>query len=46
MKKILVPTDFSNNALKAVGYASEIAKKSKASVILMHVIEPEIDFRI
>ena len=44
MKKILVPTDFSKNALKAVGYASEIARKSNASVILMHVIEPEINF--
>ena len=43
MQKILVPTDFSNNALKAVGYAEEIAKKSGASIFLLHVIEPTIN---
>jgi nucleotide-binding universal stress UspA family protein len=43
MQKILVPTDFSDNALKAVGYAAEIAKKSGASIILLHVIEPAIN---
>ena len=43
MQKILVPTDFSNNALKAVGYAAEIAKKSDATIFLLHVIEPTIN---
>ena len=43
MQKILVPTDFSNNALKAVGYAAEIAKKSGATIYLLHVIEPTIN---
>lgn len=43
MQKILVPTDFSNNALKAVGYAAEIAKKSGAIIFLLHVIEPTIN---
>jgi nucleotide-binding universal stress UspA family protein len=43
MKKILVPTDFSANAMKAVLYAAEIAKKSGATVYLMHVIEPVTD---
>lgn len=43
MKKILVPTDFSKNALKAVTYASEIAQKSGASIFLLHVIEPDIN---
>ncbi len=43
MQKILVPTDFSNNALKAVGYAAEIAKKSGATIFLLHVIEPTIN---
>lgn len=43
MQKILVPTDFSNNALKAVGYAAEIAKKSGATIFLLHVIEPAIN---
>lgn len=43
MRKILVPTDFSDNALKAVGYAAEIAKKSGADIILLHIIEPAIN---
>ncbi|HET7116029.1 MAG TPA: universal stress protein [Hanamia sp.] len=43
MQKILVPTDFSNNALKAAGYAAEIAKKSGATIFLLHVIEPAIN---
>ena len=43
MQKILVPTDFSKNALKAVTYASEIAKKSGATLHLLHVIEPSLN---
>lgn len=43
MKRILVPTDFSKNALKAVAFAAEIAKKSRGTVILLHVIEPAIN---
>ncbi len=43
MQKILVPTDFSNNALKAITYASEIAQKSGAVLYLLHVIEPTIN---
>lgn len=43
MQKILVPTDFSSNALKAVTYASEIARKSGAAIVLLHVIEPSIN---
>ena len=43
MKKILVPTDFSGNALKAVTYAAEIAEKSGAVIYLLHVIEPSIN---
>lgn len=43
MQRILVPTDFSNNALKAVGYAAEIAKKSGAIISLLHVIEPTLN---
>ena len=38
MKKILVPTDFSNNALKAVDYAIAIAEKVDAKVILMNAL--------
>lgn len=43
MQKILVPTDFSNNALKAVAYAAEIAKATGAFIHLLHVIEPSIN---
>lgn len=43
MQKILAPTDFSANAMKAVMYATEIAKKSSAAVYLLHVIEPVKD---
>lgn len=43
MQKILVPTDFSTNALKAVTYASEIAIKSGATLHLLHVIEPSLN---
>ncbi|MEJ7738679.1 MAG: universal stress protein [Chitinophagaceae bacterium] len=40
IKRILVPSDFSDNAMKAVMYAAEIAKKNGALVFLLHVIEP------
>jgi nucleotide-binding universal stress UspA family protein len=39
MKVILVPTDFSKTAQTAAEVASGIARKSGATVILMHVIE-------
>ncbi|MGN6341756.1 MAG: universal stress protein [Ginsengibacter sp.] len=41
MQKILVPTDFSDNALKAVAHACEIAKKSNAVIHLLHA-EPTL----
>ena len=43
MQKILVPTDFSDNSLKAIMYASEIAQKSGAVIYLLHVVEPTIN---
>lgn len=43
MQKILVPTDFSANAMKAVLYAAEIAKKNNTAVYLLDVIEPVTD---
>lgn len=43
MKKILVLTDFSENAMKACLYAAEIAQKSGATIFLLHIIEPVID---
>jgi nucleotide-binding universal stress UspA family protein len=39
MKKILVPTDFSKPAQIAVDVAADIAKKSKAEIVLLHVVE-------
>jgi nucleotide-binding universal stress UspA family protein len=39
MKKILVPTDFSKPAQIATDVAADIARKSGAQLILLHVIE-------
>ena len=39
MKKILVPTDFSKEAATATEVAFDIAKKSGADLILLHVVE-------
>jgi len=39
MKKILVPTDFSKPSLIAVDVAADIAKRSGAQLILLHVVE-------
>ena len=43
MQEILVPTDFSPNAFKAIAYASEIAKTTGASLHILHVIEPALN---
>ena len=40
MKKILVPTDFSENSRSALLYAIELAKKLDASITLMHCYHP------
>lgn len=40
LKKILVPTDGSDHARKAIGHAADIAAKYKATVYLIHVIPP------
>ena len=37
--KILVPTDFSDNAMKAAVYAAELAKQTEAEIILLNVHE-------
>ncbi|MBX2901707.1 MAG: universal stress protein [Cyclobacteriaceae bacterium] len=39
MKKILVPTDFSKISTNALEVGYEIAKKSNAEIILLHVVE-------
>jgi nucleotide-binding universal stress UspA family protein len=40
IKKILVPTDGSTHARKAVEFASEFALKYKATLHLIHVVSP------
>jgi universal stress protein A len=40
LKKILVPTDFSDCSAKALDYALAFAKLSEAQIILLHVVEP------
>lgn len=44
IKKILVPTDGSDHARKAIEFASDIALKYKAKIYLLHVVthEPKI----
>lgn len=39
MKKILVPTDFSKPAAWALEVAIRIAKKAKAEIVLLHIVE-------
>lgn len=39
MNKILVPTDFSDNAINAINYATQIARRSKAKVIIFHAFQ-------
>jgi len=39
VKKILVPTDFSEQANYALDFAYQIAKKSKAEIILVNVVD-------
>ncbi len=39
MKKIIVPTDFSLNADKALHFAVQIAKQAKAEIILVHACD-------
>lgn len=41
MKKILVPTDFSNNSLKAAVFAAEMAQKANATIYLVHILNME-----
>lgn len=46
MKKILVPTDFSTTAMKAISYAAEIAQKTGATIFLLHVVDNVTDIII
>lgn len=49
LERILVPVDFSDCSLDAVGYAAVVAQQAKASLILLHVLEPmsySLDFTL
>ena len=39
LRKILFPTDFSDSAKHALGYATSFAAEYKAEITLMHVVE-------
>ena len=40
LERILVPTDFSDCSLDALEYAVQVARRSHASIRLLHVLEP------
>ena len=40
MKKILIPTDFSDNAWNAIGYALEFFKKDRCTFFILHTYTP------
>ncbi|MEO6307639.1 MAG: universal stress protein [Nitrospiraceae bacterium] len=40
LERMLVPVDFSDCSLDAFEYAVEVAQQAKASVMLLHVLEP------
>ena len=44
MKRILIPTDFSETATHAVHYGVEIAKLLKAEVCFLHLISIPLDW--
>ena len=39
IKNILVPTDFSPNATKALDYAVQLARRTRSSILLLHIVE-------
>ena len=39
VRRILAPTDFSDNSTAAVRYAAELADKFQAEVVLLHVVQ-------
>ena len=40
LERILVPVDFSDCSLDALGYAAVVAQQAMASLMLLHVLEP------
>src|SRR5438876_3900407 len=39
IRRILAPTDFSENSTRAVRFAAELAEKFQAELILLHVVQ-------
>jgi nucleotide-binding universal stress UspA family protein len=39
IRRILAPTDFSDNSAPAVRYAAELAEKFEAELVLLHVVQ-------
>jgi len=44
LENILVPTDFSENSLKALGYGIAMARRFGATLSLLHIVEPTAPF--
>ena len=42
MRKVLIPTDFSDNAMNALKYATELFKYDKSIFIIMHAFKDEV----
>ena len=42
MRKILVPTDFSDNAFNALKYACQVFKYEKCEIFIMHAYADEV----
>ena len=42
MRKILIPTDFSENAMNAIQYAIELFKYEKSDYYIMHAYQDDI----
>jgi len=42
MKKILIPTDFSENAADALAYTLELTKGTNAQILVLNVIDPNV----
>lgn len=40
IKRILVPTDFSEHSLDALKYAIELAREHGSELVLVHIVEP------
>ena len=42
MRKVLIPTDFSENAMNAIKYAMELFKYDRTDFYIMHAFGDEI----